>query len=173
MPLAEKVLAKPLSGGEIIEAILHNLKVGFAKQAPRVSHKIVDEFLDRLRKQMKRDCYLNPIIAYAVYSSESTVSVNFQHGHEGFFEIRSKTSIEFPGTNTAIKNTMISLVTNSSEPVADRDLETAEVVVSDIPKAPNSVRVSTEQEVHVRSQTPQGKIEERKVKYAPRKAATA
>lgn len=175
MPLAEKVIAKPLSGVEVIEAILHNLRVACAKQAPRLSHKIVDEFQTRLRANMKRDCYLNPIIAYSVYSSETTATFNFQEKEPGFFEVRSVTKIQFPATGTNIKETHIYCNTNMGEPVDGKDIEQAEVIARDTPRAPNAVRVETQQDIHVRTQTPQGRIQEKTMKYAgkPKSAATA
>lgn len=175
MPLAEKVLAKPLSGHEIVEAILHTVKIAFSHQAKRVPREVVAEFTNRLRANMKRDCFLNNIISYAVYSSETTVNINFQYQEPGFFEIRSMTKIEFPSTGTAIRNTMVGCTTRMGEPNAEKELETAEIVAKDSPRAPNEVRVNTEQPVHVRVQGPQGRISEKTLKYQqkPQKAATA
>lgn len=173
MAYQEKTIAKPLSGAEVIDAMIHSIKFQFRKQAPKVPHKVVETFVTRLKTQMQRDCFLNACISYAVYSSETTVNVNFQEGEEEFFEARSMTKIQFPGTGTGIKETQVGLNTRGGEAVGDKDMQAVEFVVKDSPRAPNAVRVETQQDIPVRVQTPQGKITEKKVRYAQKVTAKA
>jgi hypothetical protein len=121
----EKTLAKPLSGGEIIEAIV-----------------------SKIRQQMQRDCFLAPHIAYASFSFQATVRVQFQN------------------TGTAIKETMVTSTGLGGE-VSNADMESAEVEVSDEPKPPNDVRVESGQGVPALVTKPTGGVEEKKIKYAP------
>ena len=126
MPLNERTLAKPLSGAEIREAIIH-----------------------KLREQMQRDCFLAPHIAYASFSFQLKLDVQFQN------------------TGTSIKETTIRATDAGGEVIA-ADMEHAELAVSGEPQPPNEVRVETGQGVPTVVQKPQGGIEERKVKYDPK-----
>lgn len=173
MAYQEKTIAKPLSGAEVIDAMIHSVKVGFRRQAPKVPHKVVETFTDRLRTNMKRDCYLNPCISYAVYSSETTINLNFQEGEDEFLEARSMTKINFPATGTGIKDTQVGCNTRGGEENPEKDTQSVEIIVKDVPRAPNEVRVTTGQDIPVRVQTPQGKITEKKVRYAPKVKAEA
>ena len=167
----ERTIAKPLSGTEVIDAILFNVREGFRKQAPKLPRKVVDIICDRLRAQMKKDCYLNPIIAYAGYASATSIRASFQVGGDDHYEFNAEIKINFQNTGTSIKETFI--VVRGSQAKADEtlDMQVAELHVSDKPAAPNAVRVETNQSVPAVVTTPQGKVKETRIKYAPKKEA--
>ncbi len=62
--MAEKTLAKPLSGTEVIEAVV-----------------------DKLRDKMRRDCYLNPNSAYDWFAADITIKLDMH-------DTGSKVSVE-------------------------------------------------------------------------------
>ena len=173
MALAEKTIPKPLSGHEVIDAIIHGIRVAVRKQAPKVPHTVMNMVAERLKVQMRRDCYLNNIISYSVYSSETTARISYQPADTAFFEFSATIMIEFPATGTGIKNTTVVFNSKNHYPAAELDIQSADIVAKDVPRAPNVVRVETQQDVPVIVQKPQGGVEERRVKYAPKKIGRA
>lgn len=170
MALTEKTIAKPLSGHEVVDAIIHGLRVAVRKQAPKVPSTAMNIVAERLKTQMRRDCYLNNIISYSVYSSETTARISFQPVNPAFFEFSATIKIDFPATGTGIKNTTVVFNSKNSGPNPEQDIESADVVAKDVPRAPNQVRIESQQDIPVLVQKPQGGVEEKRVKYAPKTA---
>lgn len=168
MALAEKTIPKPLSGHEVVDAIIHGLRVAVRKQAPKVPQTVMNMIAERLKTQMRRDCYLNNIISYSVYASETTARISYQPTSQAFFEFSATIKIEFPATGTGIKNTTIVFNSKNAGPNPEQDIESADVVSKDVPRAPNVVRVETQQDIPVIVQKPQGGVEEKRVRYAPK-----
>ena len=119
----ERVLAKPLSGAEVIEAVVV-----------------------RIREQLQKDCFLSPHMAYGSYSFTCNIDIQFQGSR-------------IAGTHATVRG---------EQSVADApqtEKESQQVTISDEPKPPNEVRRETGQEVPVLAKTPQGRLEERRVRY--------
>lgn len=124
MPLAERTLAKPLSGTEVIEAIVTSI-----------------------RRQLSKDCYLAPHMAYGSYSFQADLQIQFQ-------------ASRITGTQTH--------VTGGEGELDPEKTESANISISDEPKPPNEVRVDSGQPVPTLTKTPAGRVEERAVKYERR-----
>jgi hypothetical protein len=122
----ERTLAKPLAGNEIIRAIVQKIEA-----------------------QLQRDCFLAPHIAYASFSFQATIRVQFQN------------------TGTSIKETHVSAGGGGGE-ITNEEMQSTEVEVSDEPKPPNDVRVETGQGVPALVTKPTGGVEEKKIKYQQR-----
>src|ERR1700752_4566100 len=99
MSTAERTLARPLSGSEIRTAVIHQIEAALA-----------------------RDCFLTGHLAYASFSFQAEIRVQFQH------------------TGTSIKDTMVRANGQGGE-VTDAEMESIDISVSDNPKPPNEVRV--------------------------------
>lgn len=165
---AEKTIPKALSGAEIVESIIANLKEGFRRQAPGLPRKSLETIAERIRAQMRRDCYLNPIISYATYSSETEVRVQYQPGVE-FFSFQSTSKINFQNTGTSIKETFVRVTGALGETADNVDMQSVDVKVVDEPRPPNQVRVESHQDVPVIVPKKQGGVEEKRVRYAPKR----
>lgn len=118
----ERAIAKPLSGTEVIEAIV-----------------------SRLKEQLGRDCYLSPHMAYGAFSFKCSIDIKFQ-------------ASRIEGTSTSVSGSL-------GETDTEQETESATLEVSDDPRPPNEVRRESGQEVPVLAKTPQGRLEERKVRY--------
>lgn len=118
----ERVLAKPLSGTEVIEAIV-----------------------SRLREQLQKDCFLAGHMAYSAFSFKCSIDIKFQ-------------ASRIEGTSTQVSGSL-------GEEDLEQPIATETVEVSDEPKPPNEVRRESGQDVPVLAKTPQGRLEERKVRY--------
>lgn len=176
MPLAEKTIAKPLSGVEVVEAIIAGVKQGFRKQAPRFPVKYSENILDRLRAQMKRDCFLTPHMAYGTYSADTTIRIQYQQAEDigqSHYAFQAECAVKFENTGTAVKSTLVRFAGFSGELREDIDMEPLEIHVLDEPRPPNQVRIDSHQGVPALTQTPQGRTEERHIRYAPRKPKEA
>ena len=119
----ERVLAKPLSGTEVVEAIV-----------------------TRIKEQLQKDCFLAPHMAYPAFSFKCELDIQFQ-------------ASRIAGTHATV--TSAAAVVD----LAPGAQESQQVTISDEPKPPNEVRRETGQEVPVLTKTPQGRLEERKVRY--------
>lgn len=115
---------------------------------------IITKISSTLETAMKKDCFLLDHLAYAVFEAR----VDF------------KIEIKFPASDTRVKGTGLA----TSDVVAQGELpgevgsRVSTGVVEMEPKPPNEVRQETGQGIPVISQTPQGRIEEKRVKYAPK-----
>lgn len=127
--MAERTIVKPLSGDEIIESIV-----------------------TKIRSQLARDCFLNPHLAYASFSYQAEIRVQFQN------------------TGTAIKETYARASGQGGDEQDDIDTESIDVSVSEVPKSPNDVRVEAGIGVPVLATKPSGGIQEKRVKYDPKGA---
>lgn len=123
MPPVERTVAKPLSGAEVVEAIVH-----------------------RIRQQLQRDCFLAGHLAYASFSMQAQIRVQFQN------------------TGTAIKETTVHANEQGGQ-VTDAEMKSVDVDVTSEPQPPNQARIETGQGVPAVVTRPQGGVEEKKLKY--------
>ena len=122
---AERTLNKPLSGPEIIESIVADV-----------------------RRTLQQDCFLAPHMAYPAYSCSGELKIQFQ--------------------GTAVKSATAYIRGAAGEMDPGAETENITVPVEVEPKPPNEVRRESGQAVPTLAKTATGKLEERKVKYAPK-----
>lgn len=128
----ETTIAKPLSGPEIVEAICY-----------------------KMRENLNKNCLLAPHSAYAAFSFDATVKINFVNPTS-----MVKEALGFAkGSDGEVQE-----VTDSLDEVVD---------IHEDAVPPNQVRRDTEQGVPVRVKTPQGGVEEKKLKYERKDANAA
>lgn len=124
---------------------------------PLSGTEVIEAITTRLKEQLGRDCYLSPHMAYGAFSFKCTIDIKFQ-------------ASRIEGTSTAVSGSL-------GEEDTEQAIETSTIEVSDEPKPPNEVRRETGQDVPVLTKTPQGRLEERRVKYerkgSPKTKATA
>ena len=121
--MSERTIAEPLSGDEVLEVIC-----------------------DKIRMALRKDCNLNPALAYEAFSGEISIS------------LRLKDSGRAPEVKASVS-------VRSEEPVLeDTFLEQTEIALQEMP--PNVVRQQAGLPLPTLVEDQNGRREVRKVRYA-------
>ncbi len=123
----EVAVAEPLSGTEVVEAVLN-----------------------RVRDQLRRDCFLSPNSAYEYFTAE----------------VRIKVKAIDVGREADVDKTVVVTLGKAPEDPNDPRLETVSAESDMERQAPNIVRRQAGLSVPVQTEDGTGKVESRRVKYA-------
>ena len=126
----EQTLNKPLSGEELIEIMVRQIKL-----------------------KLQSNCFLAKHVAYPAFSFTAVIQVNFQN-----------TGTRIQGTSAQISGSE-----GKMDPEAESETEIEEV--SGQYDAPNIARRENDIPIPVITRTPQGGIEEKRIKYTDPKFA--
>ena len=116
MPPAERTLAKPLSGAEILEAMV-----------------------TKIRHALSRDCFLSPHLAYASYSFQADIRFQFQHTGTAIKESQVHVTGQGGEVTTAEMESIDIHVSDEPKPPNEVRVETGQGVPTQVVKPQGGV----------------------------------
>lgn len=120
---------------------------------PLSGAEIIEVVCNQVKKAMQRDCTLAPHCAYPAFSYAISINITFQD------------------TGTKVKGTSVTVSDKLGELEPEVEVQTAETIVEGAPDSPNTVRMENDMGIPVLTRTPQGGVEEKRIKYSNPKFA--